>query len=328
MKKIFLTSIFLSLICFWHGLHALTVNIISHSLDNGAGKEVDVAILKEELENMGHLVLLNDYFKVKEIEPADINIFLAQVKSEWFKKGKLNWFIPNPECCDVTLEEIAAFDLVICKTKETLKIFSPLAKKVFYLGFTSIDRYEPSIQKDYHKYLHAAGKSRMKGSGSLYKVWKSHSNFPLLTLIWHRRISEHLKFPKNMQFINQRIPLESLIELQNHCGVHVCPSKAEGFGHYIMEAMSAEAVVVTTNAPPMNEFIKDPRCLVKVKKSDRKKYASIHYVDEKALAKTIERLQKLPEEELRAIGQRNREEYLHRKAKFKQKLEVLMQAAE
>lgn len=39
--------------------------------------------------------------------------------------------------------------------------------------------------------------------------------------------------------------------------VHVCPSSREGFGHYINEARSVGALVVTIAAGPMNELVQD-----------------------------------------------------------------------
>lgn len=304
--------------------HAITINIISHSLNNGAGKEVDVAILKDEFEKLGHQVNLFDYFVVDRASRADINIFLAQFKPEWFSKAKLNWFIPNPECLDAKVEDLENFDLVLCKTKETLKIFEPISKEVYYLGFTSIDCLNPAPTKNYSHHLHVAGKSRMKGTESIFNVWKSDSTLPKLTMIRHSRTKKIIHAPRNLKVINNRISRNSLLSLQNNCGIHLCPSKTEGFGHYIMEAMSTEAVVITTNAPPMNEFIQDGRCLVKYKSKGKKNFGTTYNVDEKELAKTVRQLQQLSSEEMQSIGRLNRKEYLRRTAEFKENLEKLM----
>ena len=307
---------------------SLTVNIISHSLQNGAGKQVDVSVLKRELEKLGHQVHLFDYYKVNKITPADINLFLAQFKSDWFSQAKLNWFIPNAECCDATPEDLWKFDLVLCKTEESLRIFRPFSREVYYLGFTSLDRARPFVAKNFSKHLHIAGKSRMKGTEQVLKAWKTHSELPHLILIKHKRRTHSLTIPpKNVKLVNKRISNRSLLNLQNQCGVHLCPSKTEGFGHYIMEAMSAEAVVITTDAPPMNEFIKDPRCLVKYKSSGQWKYATTYVINEKELAYKVKALQQLSHEELQAIGRQNREEYLRRKAEFAQNFERLINRA-
>jgi glycosyltransferase involved in cell wall biosynthesis len=52
------------------------------------------------------------------------------------------------------------------------------------------------------------------------------------------------------------LPAEKLNSLQSTCGIHVCPSETEGFGHYINEARGVGAIVVTTDCSPMNELIR------------------------------------------------------------------------
>lgn len=320
----FIVSSFLSPLINAEEPVSLTFNIISHSLQNGAGKEVDVLILKGELEKLGHQVNLFDYYKVDAVNPADINIFLAQFKSTWFSKARQNWFIPNAECCDATLEELQKFDLILCKTEECLKIFTPLNKNCYYLGFTSIDRYQPSTSKKFSKLLHVAGKSRMKGTGQILKAWRDEPGLPNLIMTKHSYIPPITKVPRNVKLVVKRVPSPTLLKWQNECGIHLCPSKTEGFGHYIMEAMSTGAVIVTTDAPPMNEFIKDKRCLVNYSSTGKKKFATIYNVDSYALAKTVRALQQLSNEELQTIGQFNRQEYLRRSVEFKHNLENLI----
>lgn len=46
------------------------------------------------------------------------------------------------------------------------------------------------------------------------------------------------------------------VDMLHRCAsVFVCPSSAEGYGHYINEARSAGGAVVTVDAPPMNELV-------------------------------------------------------------------------
>lgn len=169
----------------------------------------------------------------------------------------------------------------------------------------------------------------MKGTDKVLRTWASHSKFPKLTVIKHaeRAIKIIGNARNNIRIINRRISKRSLLLLQNQCGVHLCPSKTEGFGHYIMEAMSVGAVVITTDAPPMNEFIKDRRCLVRYSHTEKMKYATIYKVDNKDLAKVVKALRKLSREELESIGRINREEYLRRDSEFKQEFEKLMSKA-
>ena len=82
----------------------------------------------------------------------------------------------------------------------------------------------------------------------------TNPQFPKLFVINNRKMGIDAK-RGNIDFIHDFLPKSKLQALQNQCGFHICPSETEGFGHYIMEALSCSAVVVTTNAPPMNEFI-------------------------------------------------------------------------
>lgn len=305
-------------------LHALTVNIIAKNLYNGAGKEVDIEIIKKEMERHGHQVRLFDINKSKQVARADINIFFAQFSTELFPQARLNWFVPNAEFCIASLKDLARCDLILCKTEESLRIFKPISN-VFYLGFTSIDCYDPTIKKNYSSYLHLAGRSKYKGTTTVLNTWKDHPNFPHLLLIKDEEIKNG--FAKNIKLIQRHISSALLLQIQNECGVHLCPSKTEGYGHYISEAMSAESVVITTNAPPMNEFITDPRCLVDYFATKKQNYATTYLVSPEDLAKAVKKIQKLSVEELEEIGKKNREEYLRRQQEFKHNFDILINRA-
>ena len=58
-------------------------------------------------------------------------------------------------------------------------------------------------------------------------------------------------------FCNTVLDYNVIQFLQSVADVHMCPSLIEGWGQYIDEGRRAKAVVLTLDAPPMNELIKD-----------------------------------------------------------------------
>jgi len=286
---------------------------------------VDAKILKEEFEKHGHRVNLWNFNQENRIPFAHINVFLAQYQCNLLSKATLNWFIPNPETCEVEIEDLQKFDLIVCKTDECLRIFQPICKEVYFLGFTSFDKYQPTVIKNFSKYIHVAGRSPWKGTQEILNVWTNHLGMPSLIVV--KRRDQKMLDIKNVEIMSEYLPGDMLLSLQNECGVHLCPSQTEGFGHYLMEAMSAQAVVITTDGPPMNEFIKDKRCLVKYSHISKEQYGTTYTVDEQSLAETVSVLQQLPVEELHHIAKLNREEYLRRKKVFTYNFDNLMKQA-
>ena len=59
---------------------------------------------------------------------------------------------------------------------------------------------------------------------------------------------------------------KDLAYFREKAGIHICPSLAEGYGHYINEGRCNKSLVITTDASPMNELITDKDRLIKVHK--------------------------------------------------------------
>ena len=84
----------------------------------------------------------------------------------------------------------------------------------------------------------------------------------------------------NVRYETDYVPDERLRQLQNECEVHVIPSQAEGYGHVIGEAMACGAVVVTTDAPPMNELVRPDRgMLIRVARSEPMRRSTRNFID-------------------------------------------------
>lgn len=301
---------------------ALKINIFSSQ--NGKGLEASRQILKTELVELGHIIYERELTekRTNNSPHADLNIFFEIINPDWLDRAEANWFIPNPECYVQDLALLDQIDLFLCRTHEVQRIFKSMNKRTYYIGFSSNDCQYPLIEKDYRLCLHVAGGSPWKGTEAILKAWSGKDYLSHLTILIHYPLLHTTQH--NVQWIMERISLPELRLLQNGCGIHLCLSETEGFGHYLMEAMSTGAVVVTTDAPPMNEFILDKRCLVPYLSKAPYRLATRYFADPDQLAKRIEDLMALPLEELKNIGNCNRANYLKYREEFCRNLKQLM----
>ncbi len=294
-----------------------TINLIYKKSLFGLSR--DAKILHDELKKLGYSVRS---FKVKSSKPvrkADINLFLEDVNPDFFSAAKKNYFIPNPEWYYKEMPIIAELDMILCKTHEAERIFKQYHPHTVFLGFTSIDRFDSKVKKNYLQALHTAGGSYQKGTDSVVKAWELNPQLPGITIY---RQQGRCDYPPlyNMQLFCCFVNDEELIKLQNSYGLHLCPSETEGFGHYIMEALSCEAIPITTNAPPMNEIVTDNRCLASYTHTSEQRLAINYYVDPIDLGNVVANLMLLSEDELIKIGKNNRQIYLDSKARFEKRM--------
>jgi glycosyltransferase involved in cell wall biosynthesis len=121
-------------------------------------------------------------------------------------------------------------------------------------------------------------------------AWTSHPEWPELTVV--TQLQQRLSRSNgNVKRLTSRVSDGQLHRLQNMCAVHVCPSEVEGFGHTLMEAMSCGAVLITTDAPPMDELVlPDEGMLVPPARTVPMGAGTRYMVDERRLAETITRV--------------------------------------
>jgi glycosyltransferase involved in cell wall biosynthesis len=269
---------------------------------NGFGIDRDVRILTDALSAFREAPTLSRYrsiapfrrFYGRRNERESI-VFLERVTARWLRHAGRYVLIPNQERYARRLIPLLRHvDHVFCKSDHAREIFAALHGSVHLLGFTSIDRRLPAAAPDYGRFLHVAGASFLKGTSLLLDLWRRHPDWPVLTVVRRRADGARDVVPRNVEIIEGYLPDDDLRELQNRCGVHLCPSRSEGWGHYIVEAMSCGAVTVVTDAPPMNELIgADRGVAVPYHDSEPRKLGTNYYVDpvrlEAAIAELIER---------------------------------------
>jgi glycosyltransferase involved in cell wall biosynthesis len=219
--------------------------------------------------------------------PFDVNFFIESVFPEHLPTGRVNCLFANPEWFrDETQRRVPNLDFVLCKTPSGVDAFRGLSVVCRDLSFTSPDKRIPGfVRRGPIRCLHLSGQSAVKGTEAVVEAWCRHPEWPQLTVVRRRRRYGGEEAPPlpplpNVRYETEYVPDEQLRQLQNECEVHVIPSQAEAYGHVIGEAMSCGAVVVTTDAPPMNELVTSDRgVLIRVARAEPMRRSMRNYID-------------------------------------------------
>ncbi|MBS1819488.1 MAG: glycosyltransferase [Acidobacteria bacterium] len=186
-----------------------------------------------------------------------MNVFLERVRPEYLDAARRNCFIPNQEWLhDADREFLPALDRVLFKSAAAMQTLSHECGRSEFLGFVSVDRKRRLCPQAYAA-LHVGGWNPHKGTAVVCRAWRTGPGWPSLTVV--SQLPHRGATAANVRIVSGRISDSRLAEWQNRCGIHICPSEVEGFGHTIAEGLSCGAIVVTTDAPPMNELI-TPEC--------------------------------------------------------------------
>src|ERR1700722_9126890 len=251
--------------------------------------------------------------------PFDANIMLEHIWPQFVQQARCNVLVPNPEWFDrrdVAMLDIA--DRVWAKTAFAEQLFAERGCRVLRIGFDSEDRFLAALQRQ-PQFLHLAGRSPLKGTQRLLAVWRRHPHWPRLTLVQGTREGAAAAAPSAANIVHAPgfVGDSELRALQNAHRFHLCLSEAEGWGHYIAEAMSVAAVTFTCDAPPMNELIGAERgVLVGARLGEQHNLARIARFDEAALEAALERSLALGTAQLDAIGAGARRWFLANKQGF------------
>jgi hypothetical protein len=267
-------------------------------------------------------------------EKIRYNFHLEDIHKNWLSQAGKNIWIPNQEYVrGDTLDFMGSMDYILCKTRVGYEVFRDIHHHSIYTGYSSLDRLDERYQKDYFKCLHLMGQSQLKGTKALLNVWSRHTDWPQLYVVvnsttWNNVDWIYSYSSQNISIVNGPLPESEIIKLQNICGIHLCPSEAEGFGHYIVEALSVRSIVLTTNAGPMNEHIDNSIGFLAEHKEIRNKGLGTRYfVREESLEEKIQQILALSILERSRLGEMARLKYLDIDATFSDRLSQFLSSA-
>lgn len=309
--------------------------------DNGAGLSRDAHLLADALQRDGHQVSIAalkhrgrvaewlTQLRLARREPGfDINLMLERVRPEFQRAACRNVLIPNPEYFRINdRDALKCVDEVWLKTRHAMPLFDALGARTRYIGFTSPDRLDSRVARQ-PTFFHGPGRSNNKGTAALLQLWAQHPHWPLLTVAWRRKHVDLGAMPPNVRLLRDHLDDDAYRELQNAHRFHVCPSQTEGYGHYLVEAMSCGAVAITLDAPPMNELVTPERgVLVTSHAIGQQDLATLYAADEASLRAAIERCIAMDTADAERLGQAARHWYEANHATFSIRLGEAMQAA-
>lgn len=202
---------------------------------------------------------------------AEVNFFVEVINPSLFAYAGRNIWIPNPEWTYHTWEPYANMvDEVWVKTHEAEALFLRWTPNVKYISWTSIDKKYPELgSKNPNKGIVPIGKNVWRNPKPILQAYSRilaqhpevFPSLPHLTLV---HVPSHVPIGNIPEGIMSKItvrsevvPDEEYTALLHECGLVVCTSAAEGFGHAVNEALSAGCVPILSPIQPFREIVKN-----------------------------------------------------------------------
>jgi hypothetical protein len=318
------------------------VNLIAR--DIGFGLSRDLRLLAAALASRGHEVSVSAIRRGKlrklaepwrlrarstarrlrgaDVVEFDVNLMLEEIRREYLPLARHNVLLPNPEWFrPQDTQALGAIDCVFAKTRHAESIFAKLGCAVAFIGFTSEDRHDKGVVRE-PAFFHLAGRSRNKNTEPLLHLWRRHPYWPRLTVVQDPRSAQPAPPAPNIDRRIDHLDDAELRRLQNRDRFHLCPSQAEGFGHYLVEAMSVGAVTLTLDAAPMNEFVTRERgVLVPVARTGTQGLATTNFFDDAEMERAIEQIIGLDDAACARLGNAARAWFLDKDRAFADRLD-------
>lgn len=249
----------------------MKVNIIANFQKN-TGLMQDAAVLRGIVSAvLGENVRI---FRVPHVFPqceeSDVNFFLEVINPSLFSYARKNIWIPNPEWTYKNwVPYLHMVDEIWVKTVEAQRIMNEAVnykKPVKLIGWTSIDKgYDfMNDKKNYSKAILPVGKNIYRNPKPIFQAYMRikqedpalYSKLPTLYLVYspaHLVITVPAEIENKVVVKAEVLKESEYDELLKECGLCICVSLSEGFGHAVNEAMSVGCNLILSPISPFRE---------------------------------------------------------------------------
>ncbi|KAF4031802.1 hypothetical protein GN244_ATG16316 [Phytophthora infestans] len=183
-------------------------------------------------------------------------------ESPRWPKNKPLYLMPNIEMFELTSTHYWKVDVVLCKTHVCYDRVtrwysengSPRNVKVFYTKHTSSDQAEFARQRLGNTSIAPKDFSGVLSPGMPpLDVFIDDSSYNRLFPQTYQLSLNRARSPVHIK--HGMLEPQDFNKLIAESAFFMCPSRIEGYGHYLNQARASGGVVVTTETPPMNELI-------------------------------------------------------------------------
>jgi hypothetical protein len=249
-------------------MNTMRVNIIGNH-KKGSGVAQDVGILHGLIVHV-----LGEDTQIRHVPhyypqcpEAEVNFFIEVVNPALLPYASKNIWIPNMEWTYKAWEPYAKMvDEVWVKTHEAKKILEEWGVSAKYIGWTSIDKIFPD-KKNYHKAFVPVGKNIWRNPRPIIQAYMRiakmdkylYKSLPELHVVHWQSFVPLGQSPDEDKIIfhSEPLPEKEYDELIQECGLCICTSAAEGFGHAVNEAMSVGCNLILSPIDAFRELAEE-----------------------------------------------------------------------
>lgn len=207
-------------------------------------------------ENSIDVIIFNEEHGFTSVNRAKGLGYIVGVYVDYYKKD--------------TVQQFDAYDFLLCNTNRHYSVFRDHPHCLYIPWGTDLNLFKPEIceknvdDNDIVVFFHSAGSggiNNRKGTDLLLKAFQKVRGFA--KLIVHSQVpaskygnvaSDLIRRDERIQFIEKTVPAPGLYHLGD---VFVYPSRLEGIGLCVPEALACGLAVITTDNAPMHEFVED-----------------------------------------------------------------------